>query len=135
MTEKYHIDVIILNYDMCNMKQEQWDEIDQLLTEKNVTALFNNVGTSTKGYFHEIPTRRISNVITLNIEIMLKITHMFINHTKTNQKNLIIFISSMTASHNSPLLSMYSSSKAFIKQFGRSVSYEYQHIDCTVFDP
>ena len=135
LESQYKIDVIILNYDMLNMTDEQWNEIEQLLSEKNVTALFNNVAMSTKGKYHEIEITKIKNVVSLNIDVMLKTTHLFINHTKSTQKNLIVFVSSVTAGQDSPCLSMYASTKSFIKQFGRSISYEYKHIDCTVFVP
>ena len=51
------------------------------------------------------------------------------------QKNLIVFMSSMTANAGSPGVSVYGATKAFVKQFGKSISYEYNHIDCTTIVP
>ena len=135
LESEYKIDVIILNYDLCKMTEEQWNEIDNLMKEKEVTALFNNAGVLYRGYYDQIDVENVSNSVKLNIEASLKMTHLFIPHTKEDKKYLIVFMSSMTGESVSSGVSVYGATKAFIKQFGKSISYEYKHIDCTVITP
>ena len=78
---------------------------------------------------------RINDIVKLNVQVMLNVTHRFINHSIKNTNNLIVFMSSCTSIGPRYGLSMYSSTKAFIKQFGKSVAREYKHIDCTTFVP
>ena len=135
LTKEYQIDVIVLSYDLCNMTEEQWNEIDTLMKEKNVTALFNNAGMLMRGYYDQMEVSTISNSVRLNVEASLKLTHLFIPNTQSDKKYLIVFMSSMTGENVSSGVSVYGATKAFIKQFGKSISYEYPHIDCTVFTP
>ena len=135
LTKEYQIDVILLNYDMCNMTEEQWNEIDKLMKEKNISVLINNVSYACSDMYHKFSVSDIDRMVKLNIEITLDITHRFINHVSNDKKYFILFMSSCSSVNISPFNAVYSATKAFIKQFGKSISYEYQNIDCTTIVP
>ncbi|EDR24648.1 estradiol 17-beta-dehydrogenase, putative [Entamoeba dispar SAW760] len=135
LESKYKIKVITLTINLYQINEVQWKLIDNLLEENNVTVLINNVSRSIKGMFTDIPLEETNNMIKLNIEITSQITHLFIHHSIKNAKNLIIFMSSCTSKTPAPYSAIYASTKEFIFQLSRSISYEYSNIDCTVFRP
>ena len=131
----YKINVIIYDFDLNTMSEEQWKIIENEMIQKNVTVLINNVSYARNALFDKFAIEDVNRMVKLNVEVTLDITHRFIHHTKETEKYFILFMSSCSCVNISPYNAVYSATKAFIKQFGKSISYEYKNIDCTTIVP
>ncbi|KAL7712580.1 Estradiol 17-beta-dehydrogenase [Entamoeba marina] len=132
---KYNVDVITRCMDLNNMNDELWNDVNTLFESHNTTILINNVSRSIKGIYDEMDLIEINRMVQLNISVPLKMSHLFINNIKNKNKSLIVFMSSCTSQTIAPYSAVYASTKLFVHQFSRSISYEYNNIDTTVFQP
>ncbi|KAJ1983250.1 hypothetical protein H4R33_004817 [Dimargaris cristalligena] len=94
----------------------------------SISVLVNNVGVS-----HDIPTpfhleslERIHDIVEVNINAMLRITHMVVPGMISQGRGLIINSGSFSGSVPSPLLSVYSGSKSFVSTWSQALGAELQ---------
>mmetsp|Transcript_32019 Transcript_32019/g.55698 ORF Transcript_32019/g.55698 Transcript_32019/m.55698 type:complete len:154 (+) Transcript_32019:1-462(+) len=76
-------------------------------------------------------------MMNVNIKSTVHLTHSVLPFMLENRKGAIINVSSACGTHATPMLAVYSATKAFVTQFSTSIAYEYekQGIDVLAITP
>jgi len=117
--------------------QAQWLAIDlseSIATEQlikwctdnsyTVSVLINNAGYGLWGSFETVDIDEQLNMISLNINALVKLTHAFIPLLKQQPRAYILNVGSTAAYQAVPTLAVYSATKAFVLSFTRALRYE-----------
>ncbi|KAJ1978897.1 hypothetical protein H4R34_003042 [Dimargaris verticillata] len=114
--------------DFAHATSEEYQALKAVLDELTVSVLINNAGIS-----HDIPTpfhletdKRIHDIVRVNIDSMLNITHLVVPQMISRSSGLIINSGSFSATVPSPLLSVYSGSKSFVSTWSQALGAELQ---------
>lgn len=89
-----------------------------------IDVLINNAGFGTYGFINEIDIGRELSMIQLNVMNLYRMTRMFLKDMVDRNEGTIINISSNSSFQPTPLLTTYSSTKAFVTHFTRGVAEE-----------
>lgn len=89
-----------------------------------VNILMNNAGYGLWGKFEELTMEMQLNMLRLNNENLVHITHLFIPLLKKNKPSYILNVSSTTAYQSVPTMAVYAASKIFVLNFSRALRYE-----------
>jgi uncharacterized protein len=92
--------------------------------DHRVTALVNNAGIGTHGYFHETDLERELEIIELNIAALTHLTKLVLPGMLARGAGRIVNVSSVAAFQPGPLMSVYYASKAYVQSFSEAVSEE-----------
>nr|BAN40222.1 estradiol 17-beta-dehydrogenase, putative [Entamoeba invadens] len=140
--EKYKVKVVVKVLDLIAMErgdETAWTKFIEEITPLDIGVLVNNVGMCQylPGNYDTVALKDVRNMITLNISSMLTLTHYVIPlMLKRQQKGLIIGMSSSTSFMPFPMFQIYSSTKAFVRQFHDSINIEYAgKIDAISYAP
>jgi len=132
---QYGVETRVIDVDFTGGR-EIYDKIGQQLRDLDVGVLVNNVGMS---YVHpeflsNIPEggEFCTRLMHCNILSVTGMTLLVLPKMVEKRKGLILNVSSASAVLPTPLLSMYSSSKAFVEKFSRDLALETQHFGVTV---
>jgi len=107
-------------------------------SDLDVSILFNNAGYITLGFFADLSLKRQLANMECNMVSAVKITHHFVNQmTSKRLRGAVIFTSSPAGQMPSPFSVIYGATKAFITEFGQSLSGEiyWEGIDVQVVHP
>jgi 17beta-estradiol 17-dehydrogenase / very-long-chain 3-oxoacyl-CoA reductase len=93
-----------------------------------VGILVNNVGMSYPFplYFHELSEEEVRGLLELNINATTWMTRVVLPLMLAQKKGLILNIGSAAGLHPSPLLALYSATKAYVETLSHSLSTEYK---------
>ena len=93
-----------------------------------IGVLVNNVGLSHKfaQYFLEANEQRLRDIVELNCQAMVQMTHLLLPAMVARGRGAIINISSGFAVNPQPFVSIYSASKIFANYFSEALGREYQ---------
>ena len=112
------------------------NEIDEILhhRDESIGILVNNAGFNVDqpDFLEHVTDTDIANIINCNVVATVTLTKFIVPILKTKGKGAIIFVSSGSTSHPTPLLAVYSGSKAFINQFAISLAYELAPFDIDI---
>jgi len=101
--------------------------------------LVNNVGLSNDlpELVHLIPKDEVEQMLRVNNAGTVRMSQAVLPYMMTKRSGSVITVSSASCTHPTPLLSMYSATKAFGQQLTRSMYYEYKEfgIDCIAITP
>jgi short-subunit dehydrogenase len=86
-----------------------------------VDVLVNNAGFATHGYFDQIPLKRQSAEIILNIAALVELTHLFIQGMVQRGSGAILNVSSTSALQPVPYMAVYGATKAFVLSFSQAL--------------
>ncbi|XP_075062497.1 very-long-chain 3-oxoacyl-CoA reductase-B-like isoform X2 [Mixophyes fleayi] len=116
---------------------EIYPKIEEGLKDLDVGVLVNNVGmTYTDGAnkFLDVPdvNQRLTDIINCNIMSAVQMTRIVLTKMVAKKKGLIINISSQTAIHPIPLVTVYSATKVFVDYFSCGLNAEYKSEGITV---
>lgn len=89
-----------------------------------VNMLINNAGMGFYGKFEEQDLEKHLEVMHLNMDAMVKMAHVFLNHSPKENRRYLLNVSSMGAYLPVPYMSIYAASKAFMLSFSNSIRYE-----------
>jgi len=89
-----------------------------------VNALVNNAGYTVWGLFENIPLEDQMNMMQLNMNSMVALSHLFIPLLKKNRPAYILNVASTSAYQAIPSMTVYAASKAFVIIFTRGLQYE-----------
>ena len=106
--------------------QAVYETLRETLDQLDIGLLVNNVGRSHKyaQYFLELDAQRARDIIELNCQAMVHMTHLLLPRMVDRGSGAIINISYSSA-HPQPLLGLYSSTKKFVNFFSEALSEEY----------
>lgn len=86
--------------------------------------LINNAGYAVWGLFENKSLEEQLNLMQLNINALVALSHLFIPLLKNYKKAWILNVSSTAAFQAVPTLTVYAASKAFVLTFTRGLNYE-----------
>ncbi|KAJ2624879.1 hypothetical protein GGI25_001782 [Coemansia spiralis] len=122
------MDVKVDSYsvDFSNATQDDWNHIEQMIKPKSIGILVNNVGMShpvTTTFMEESP-ELCRQMVSVNITTMMNLTRLVVPQMRARANGLVLNIGSWTSMKGMPFLSVYASTKAFVKTFSQSLAYE-----------
>lgn len=132
LTDKYGIAVRVIAKDLTvqNACQEVYDELTAADIE--LEYLFNNAGFGGHGKFHERDLKADLNMIDLNINVVVKLTHLFLAGMVERGKGKILNTSSTAGYMPGPLQATYFATKAFVNSFTWAVAKEVEKTGVTL---
>lgn len=90
----------------------------------DIGLLLHSAGFGTAGLFPEIPLDKEINMVQVNVEAVITLSHFFIRKWKEKRKGGIIFLSSLVAFQGVPFSANYAATKAYIQSFAEALSIE-----------
>ncbi|KAJ1921972.1 hypothetical protein H4219_000319 [Mycoemilia scoparia] len=123
---EYGVETKIYVVDFTKITQKNYDEIKQVLDSIPVGVLANNVGLS---HDHSTPfleedMERVRNMIHININGLVEMTRIVLPQMKERKNGLILNSGSYAGLIPTPFLSVYSGTKAFVKNFSQALAAE-----------
>ena len=110
-----------------------------LATDGGIGVLINNVGLANEDpeLTHLIPSHDVEQMLSVNNAGTIRMTQAVLPHMMVKKSGAVICVSSASCTHPTPMLSVYSATKAFGNQLTRSMYYEYKEhgIDCLSITP
>jgi len=89
-----------------------------------VNILVNNAGYGLWGKFDDLTMELQLNMLRLNNENLVHITHLFIPLLKKNKPSFILNVSSTSAYQAVPTMAVYAAGKIFVLNFSRALRHE-----------
>ena len=89
-----------------------------------LTVLVNNVGYGIWGRFEELPLGSQLNMLHLNMQLPVALTHRLLPALHRAPKAYILNVASTAAYQAVPTFTLYAASKAFVLSFSRGLRYE-----------
>lgn len=120
--------------DFTSNHEEYIQKIEESIRGLMIGVLVNNVGM---GYDHpefflNLKTKMINNLIKCNIVSMNEMTHLILPQMVERKKGAVINIASIGGAMCTPLLSVYSATKAYVERFTDGLEYEYRDSGVTI---
>lgn len=134
LTEKFGVKAEFLSFDFTKTGEEEHEfylSLDDVCTtlsdDGGIGILINNVGTTNEYPMNleEFSDDMVHNIIQCNIMSTVNMSRTVMKHMKTQKSGCVVNVSSGSGNHPTPMLAIYSATKAFITQFSRSM-----HIEC-----
>ncbi len=124
IAEKHNIKVVYFETDLTKLDSPvevfNWTQALDL----DVDILINNAGVAGASVFETSDIQYIDSRILLNVRALVILSRLFLPVLKTHQKSYILNVGSLAGFFPIPYKSLYSSSKAFILYFSKSLQYE-----------
>ncbi|HXF43587.1 MAG TPA: SDR family oxidoreductase [Pyrinomonadaceae bacterium] len=133
LEEKFGISCFYLPIDLT--KSDSIEKIRDFTSSKRlqITWLINNAGFGSLGYFHNLELERELEMIKLNIEALLALTHLFLPSMLDNKKGVILNVSSAAGFQPVPFMATYAATKAFVNSFTAAIAEEYRKSGVRIF--
>ena len=132
LTSKYNIEVGTIAADLQdpNGPEMLYDAIRREAVL--VDILVNNAGLGFRGKFWEIPIENQTNIIRVNIEAVVRMTHLFLPQMIRRNQGRIMNTASIAGFEPGPLLAVYHASKAFVLSLTEALPTELEETNITV---
>jgi len=132
---KYHVKTHIIDVDF-TQGGEIYERIGKELEGLEIGVLINNVGMSYSypEYLAQVPnvTEFSHSLINCNVVSVTRMCLLVLDKMVERKKGLILNISSASAVLPTPLMTMYSSTKAFVYKFSEDLALEYAPFGVTI---
>ncbi|XP_063685544.1 putative steroid dehydrogenase 4 [Bolinopsis microptera] len=127
ITEKYNVEVKTTAVDMSVTTPADYTNIHNSYKDLDIGIIVNNVGLSYDHpeYLDAFDTARMWKLIHMNILPVTALTKEFVGSMSSNKKGLVVNVGSMSGLLSTPLLSVYSASKAYVHTFTDALRQEY----------
>lgn len=121
---QYDIDVSTKACDLTDARQVA--ELFRYIASKGLSLdmLLNVAGTDNEGGFTERSCRELMDIVKLNIEANLHLTHLALAHRRPESKFYLVFVSSLASLYPMPLKATYAASKRFLLDFSLALGQE-----------
>jgi len=124
-----NVETRYLSIDYTKFDESAKEKVSQELRklEGGLGVLVNNVGMSYPFplYFHELEEADVKGLLELNVTSTTLMTYIALPIMLEQGKGAILNIGSAAGLHPSPLLALYSATKAFVQTFSHSLHSEY----------
>ncbi|MEO8147708.1 MAG: SDR family oxidoreductase [Bacteroidia bacterium] len=136
LKKKYSINVFFFPCDLTlpGAPQKVYDWCNNQNFEINI--LINNAGYAVWGLFETRTLEDQLNLMQLNMNALVALSHLFIPTLKKNKKAWLLNVSSTAAFQAVPTMAVYSASKAFVLTFTRALNFELKtspvHVSCLI---
>lgn len=127
---EYNIRVIFFETDLT--KLDNIKKLSDDLALYRINMLINNAGMGGTKKFEEASVDYIQNIISLNIQSLVVLTHQLLPLFCKNQQNYILNIASLAAFSPMPYKTVYPASKSFVLSFSRGLSKEVKNLNIHV---
>lgn len=124
LKEKHQVNAFYLSVDLAvsgtALVIAEWanSKTDQL------AVLVNNAGYGIWGSFDALGIEVQMNMLQLNINAVLELTHHLLPGLKTKEQSYILNVASTAAYQAMPTMALYAASKSFILSYSRAIRYE-----------
>lgn len=127
ITDKYNVEVKTTAVDMSLTTPADYSSIHESFAELDIGIIVNNVGLSYDHpeYLDTFDTERMWKLIHMNILPVTALTKEFMGSMSSKKKGLVVNVGSMSGMFSTPLLSVYSASKAYVHTFTDALRQEY----------
>lgn len=124
LAAKYNVKVSYLALDLAT--PEAPDQVkDWVLTNQfPVSILVNNAGYSVWGEFEKADVNAVLNMMQLNMQTLVKLTHLMLPILRKEKQAYILNIASTAAYQAVPTMGAYAASKSFVLLFSRALYHE-----------
>ncbi len=124
LQKQYDVSIITMGCNLTN--KADLKKLFEYIDNENITfdMLLNIAGVDFEGGFMSIDASHISNIIRLNIEATLHITHELLKRRIHGNKFYIVFVSSLASICPMPLKATYAASKRFLLDFSLALATE-----------
>lgn len=124
LQKNYSIDIkyfiIDLTTENAPQRVYEWTQNEKL----DIFMLINNAGKGHLGNFLNSSYDFYKNLIRLNIESVVLLTHLFLPELKKQQQSYVLNLGSIASYYPMPYKTVYASSKGFIYSFSRALNEE-----------
>jgi short-subunit dehydrogenase len=107
-------------------------EIFDAVRDTPVSILVNNAGSGWHGAFAETELQRALDIMHLNMDALVRLTHLFVQPMLARCAGKILNVASTAAFQPGPLISIYYASKAFVYSFSYALAEELKETGVTV---
>jgi short-subunit dehydrogenase len=97
-----------------------------------LSVLVNNAGYGIWGSFESLDLTAQMEMLQLNINAVLELTHHLLPSLKTQQQSYILNVASTAAYQAMPTMALYAASKSFILSYSRAITYELKDTSVSV---
>lgn len=116
------VEIIIVDADVS--EKEGIDKIIQATRDLNIGLLVTSAGFGTSGLFMDTSLYAEINMLRVNCEAVLVLTHYFCQKFKQQNRGGILFLSSLVAFQGVPYAANYAATKAYIQSLSEALSIE-----------
>jgi len=122
------VKTLVIRADFSHHDRSCYDQIAKAIKGLDVGVLVNNVGIANDipVQYHEGDAEFARMMIEVNCTSITRMSYMILPQMVARQNGAVINVGSASCAHATPMLAVYSATKAFIKQFSRSLTYEYK---------
>jgi short-subunit dehydrogenase len=122
LKSKHPIEIKIVDADVS--ETAGINKIIQAIQGLNVGLLITSAGYGTSGLFLDTSLLSEINMLRVNCEAVLSLTHYFSQKFKQQKRGGIIFLSSLVAFQGVPFAANYAATKAYIQSFAEALTIE-----------
>jgi short-subunit dehydrogenase len=132
LEDKYKIEVAIFQQDLS--KEGAAKNVFEFCKENNIEIeyLMNNAGFGGHGNFVDRPLDKDVEMIHLNIQALVELSHLFLQDMKKRKAGKILNTASTAGFLPGPLQATYFATKAFVVSFTKGISHELKPHGITV---
>jgi short-subunit dehydrogenase len=98
----------------------------------SLSVLVNNAGYGMWGSFETLDLTAQMEMLQLNINAVLELTHHLLPGLKAQQQSYILNVASTAAYQAMPTMALYAASKSFILSYSRAITYELKDTSVSV---
>src|SRR6056297_567796 len=120
--KKFNVQVEVYIIELSNIKEV--DNFIDYISDKEISVLINNAGFGLFKNYHEEEISKWENMLDVHVRVPMKLAHTVIPKMIEKNEGVIINVSSLNAFLVFPKISIYSSTKAFIKNFSEVLNME-----------
>lgn len=123
---KYGVETKIISADFSH-DGKIYEDIKYKINELDIGILVNNVGThyGIPSFFLDVPEQKLRDLVNINVSSMTMMTHIVLPGMVERKRGAIINLSSSASQHPSPLVTVYSATKAYVDYFSQGLAIEY----------
>jgi short-subunit dehydrogenase len=130
--KEHQVNVAFLAIDLSNSEATEEAAKWCLSKTSELTVLVNNAGYGLWGAFTDLPLLDQMNMLHLNINTVIELTHHLLPLLKQQKQAYVLNIASTAAYQALPTFSLYAASKTFVLNYSRAIRYELRNTTVAV---